>query len=187
MDNTELTKNAEQRFIENTNHFSDDIKSIRTGRASSSMLDSVMVDAYDTKMPLNQLATITVVDASLLQVTPFDPSNLENIVAAIRANQVMSLNPTDDGRLIRVPIPPLTEERRREIAKQLAAKLEEYTIKARNIRHDALNKISQLKKNKEIGEDEAKRLEKLVEESMNKSRLSLENIFKDKEKEILTL
>lgn len=187
MDITEITKQTNLKFDENLSHFGSELKAIRTGRANVQMLDGIMAEAYETKMPLNQLASLSVVDATLLQVTPFDPSNIENISTAIRSNPVMSLNPTDDGRVIRVPIPPLTEERRREIVKQLGAKLEEATIRSRNIRHEALNKLNQAKKDKSIGEDEAKRYEKLIEESMNESKKKLEQLTKDKETEILTI
>lgn len=163
------------------------LKSLRTGRANSSMLDGVVVEAYGTPMPLKQVASIVVPEAQLIQITPFDPSNLAAIATAIRNDSSLGLNPADDGRVIRVPIPPLTEERRRELAKLVGQKQEDCMIALRSARHEAIDTIDKAKKDKEIGEDEAKRLTNQVEEMMNKSRTDVERIAKDKETEIMTL
>jgi ribosome recycling factor len=106
------TKPYEARFSAAVAHFEDELKKVRTGRAHPSMLDSVLVEAYGQRMPLNQVANVTAPEAQLLTVTPFDPSNIQIIAAGIRQDQALGLNPSDDGRVIRVPIPPLTEERR---------------------------------------------------------------------------
>ena len=119
-------------------HFGDELKKIRTGRAHPDMLDGITVEAYGTQMPLNQVANITVPEPQLLQVTPFDPSQIQAIAAAIRNDQSLGFNPADDGRLIRVPVPALTEERRRQIIKQAGEKGEEARIVLRGIRQDAL-------------------------------------------------
>lgn len=167
--------------------FRDGLKTLRTGRASAAMLDGVMVEAYGTPMPLIQVATVTAPEAQLIQITPFDPANMAAITSAIRDNQSLGLNPSDDGRVIRVPVPPLTEERRRELAKQIGQKQEEAMIQFRGIRHDAMDAISQFKKDKAIGEDDAKRLEKQIDEAMNKAKTEAEAASKSKEQEILTL
>jgi len=112
----------EQRFQSTVAHFEEELKKVRTGRAHPSMLDSVLVEAYGQRMPLNQLANITAPEAQILTVTPFDPSNIQVIAAAIRADQSLGLNPSDDGRLVRVPIPALTEERRHQLVKQTSEK-----------------------------------------------------------------
>ena len=187
MDTNSITKELVAKLNETTDKFGEEIKSIRTGRANAAMLDGVTAEVYGSKMPLIQVATISAVDATLLQLTPFDPNNLEAISNAIRNNPNLSLNPTDDGRVIRVPIPALTEERRKELVKQLSSKQEEFTVRGRNARHDALNKVSQLKKDKMIGEDEASRSEKTIDEEMNKFKSKLDTLVKDKEKEILTI
>src|SRR5690606_20151231 len=109
----------------------------RTGRAHPSMLDGLMVEAYDTQMPLIQVGTVTAPEGQLLQITPFDPSNLQAIATAIRNNPSLGMNPSDDGRVVRVPIPPLNEERRREYVKVVSGKVEDAMIAMRNIRHDA--------------------------------------------------
>lgn len=168
-------------------HFQEGLKQLRTGRAHPSMLDSVMVEAYGTQMPLNQTATVTTADAQLLQITPFDPSNLQAIATAIRNNPNLGLNPTDDGRVVRVPIPPLTEERRRDLTKVVAQKQEECMVALRSVRHDAMDAISKAQKDKLVGEDDAKRLEKQVEDAMAKARADAEAITKAKEQEILTV
>jgi ribosome recycling factor len=151
------------------------------------MLDGVMVDAYGVAMPLNQVATISVPEPQLLQVTPFDPNNIQAISAAIRNNQSLGMNPADDGRVVRVPVPPLTEERRRDIVKQVSQKQEECMITLRNIRHDAMGAIDTAKKAKDISEDDAKRLEKQIDETMNSARADAEAATKAKEQEIMTV
>src|SRR3989344_9138439 len=113
----QIIDQAKSKFQQAASHFQDEIKKIRTGRAHPGMLDGVMVEAYGTPMPLIQVATISVPEAQLLQITPFDPSNLQAISAAIRDNPSLGLNPMDDGRVVRIQIPPLTEERRKEFVK----------------------------------------------------------------------
>lgn len=168
-------------------HFNEELKKVRTGRASASMLDGVMVTAYGTPMPLNQVANVTAPEAQLLQITPFDPNNLQAIAAAIRENQTLGLNPMDDGRVVRVPIPPLTEERRREYVKVVGGKMEDSMVTMRNIRHDAMDAVDKAKKDKLVGEDDAKRLEKQIDEAMAKAKAEVEAAAKAKETEIMTL
>jgi ribosome recycling factor len=187
MEPNQAVTNAQAKLTQAAVHFADTLKSLRTGRANAAMLDGVMVDAYGTQMPLNQTATISVPESQLIQITPFDPSNLGAISTAIRNKPDLGLNPADDGRVVRVPIPPLTEERRRELARQVGQKQEEAMISLRNIRHEALDAIDRAKKDKQIGEDEAKRLQAQIEEAMNKARGEIEASAKAKEQEILTV
>lgn len=168
-------------------HFTEDVKKIRTGRAHPSMLDSVRVEVYGTKMPLNQVANILAPEPSMLQVSPFDPSNVTAITAAIRADQSLGFNPSDDGRIIRVPVPPLTEERRRELVKQVAGKVEETKIALRNIRQDAIKDAKRLKDTKEISQDDQTHIEREIDKLMSVQTAQLESTAKDKEKDILTL
>lgn len=182
-----IVSDAEKKFTGSLERLQDEFKKLRTGRASAAMLDGVMVSAYGTAMPLNQVATVTAPEAQLIQISPFDPSNIQAISNAIRENQSLGLNPMDDGRVVRVPIPPLNEERRRDIVKVVGAKQEEAMIGLRNIRHDALDAISKLKKDKEIGEDDAKRVEKQIDDSMAKTKAEIESAAKAKEQEIMTL
>lgn len=187
MDAANITKQADVAFQSTLERFKQEINKLRTGRANSGMLDGVMVDAYGTVMPLNQLGTISAPEAQLLQITPFDPNNLQPIAAAIRNDQSLGFNPSDDGRVVRVVIPPLTEERRRDIAKQIGEKVEDAAVRMRSARHDAFKQIDSAKKEKQIGEDEAKRLEKSIDESMGRYRQQIEVAAKSKETEILTL
>lgn len=180
-------KPFEEKFNLAIVHFEDELKKVRTGRAHPSMLDSVQVEAYGQRMPLNQVANVTTTDAQMLTVTPFDPTNIQAITAAIRNDQSLGFNPSDDGRLVRVPIPALTEERRKQIAKQTSEKVEEARIALRNVRQDALKEVKRLKDAKEISEDDQKRHEKSVDELMSKLNSKVDELFKEKEKEILTI
>lgn len=168
-------------------HFQDELKKLRTGRAHPSMLDGIVVEAYGQPMPLIQLATITTPEAQLIQVSPFDPNNLEAIAEAIRKDQSLGMNPIDDGKIIRVPVPPLTTERRQQIVKQLGEKVEECMIAMRNARHEAMKELDQAKKDKDIGEDEHTRYAKQIDEAMARTKSDVESIAKNKESELMTL
>lgn len=184
---TQVVSDAEAKFKKAYEHFEEEIKKIRTGRAHPGMLDGVMIEAYGVQMPLNQAGNITAPEATLLQITPFDPNNLQAIVAAIRDNASLGLNPSDDGRVVRVPIPALTEERRREITKVLGTKVEDCLIAMRGVRHEAMDAINQAKKDKDIGEDEAKRVTQQIEDLMKKQQAQVDSAAKDKESEIMTV
>jgi len=187
MNPNQIVDDAKKKFDNAVEHFREELKKIRTGRAHPSMLDSVMVEAYGTEMPLSQAATVSAPEAQLLQITPFDPNNLQAISAAIRNNPSLGLNPADDGRIVRVPIPPLTEERRREIVKQLGGKVEDANISLRNIRRDAFDAVAAAKKDKQIGEDDAKRLEKQIDDAMTVVRNDIDALAKAKETDIMTV
>ena len=187
MDSGQVVTQAKAKFQQAVAHFGEELKKLRTGRAHPGMLDGVMVDAYGTQMPLIQTASITVPEPQLLQITPFDPANLQAIASGIRDNPSLGLNPMDDGRVVRVPIPPLTEERRRDFVKLLGGKVEEAMVSLRGVRHDALKSVDQAKKDKSIGEDDAKRLEKQVDDAMNQAKAGIESTAKTKETEIMTV
>lgn len=181
------TKQYEDKMKQALDFFNEDIKKVRTGRAHPSMLDGVMVMAYGSPMPLNQVSNVTAPEAQLLQITPFDPSNIQAIASAIRDNPTLGLNPSDDGRVVRVPIPALNEERRKEYVKLLSSKVEDAMVRLRGIRHDAMDIIGKAKKDKEIGEDDAKRLEKQIDDAMGRVRVDIEAAAKSKEAEIMTV
>jgi ribosome recycling factor len=187
MSPSQLVNDTKTKLTQSVERFQESLKALRTGRAQASMLQGVVVEVYGTSMPLNQVATITAPDAQLLQVTPFDPNNLEAIANAIRNNQTLGLNPADDGRVVRVPIPPLNEERRRELAKQVGSKQEDCMISLRAIRHEAISAIDDAKKDKEIGEDEAKRYKTQIETAVDEARSKVESSAKAKETEIMTV
>jgi ribosome recycling factor len=187
MNPTQVISDAKSKFDAAVQHYGEQLKGLRTGRASASMLDSVVIEAYGQSMPLNQAANVSAPEAQLLQITPFDPNNLQAIASAIRDNPSLGLNPSDDGRVVRVPVPPLTEERRREIVKQLGAKQEDAMIVLRNVRRDALDTIDRAKKDKEVGEDDAKRLSGQIEDAMKVAQSQVEAASKAKETEIMTV
>lgn len=187
MNPNQAVTDVKTKFDGAVQHYHEQLKSLRTGRASASMLDGVTVVAYGQPMPLNQVANVSAPEAQLLQITPFDPSNIQAIASAIRDNPSLGMNPSDDGRVVRVPVPALTEERRRDIVKQLGTKQEEAMISLRNIRRDALDTVDAAKKDKEIGEDDAKRLQGQVEDAMRAAQGQIESASKAKETEIMTV
>ncbi len=187
MDTSSITKQAEAAFQAANEHLVGELAKLRTGRANAAMLDGLIVEAYGSQMPLNQVATVTAPEAQLLQITPFDPNNLQAIAAAIRNNQALGFNPSDDGRVVRVVIPPLTEERRKEIARQIGDKIEEAAVRMRNARHEAFKLLDTAKKDKQMGEDDVKRAEKSIDDALNRVRQEMDAAAKAKEKEILTL
>ena len=148
------------------------------------MLRGVKVEAYGQYMPLNQVANVTVADATMLLVTPFDPSTIQAISAAIRADQTLGLNPADDGRVVRVPVPALTEERRREIVKTASAKVDEAKIGRRNVREDARK---ELKNATDLSEDVKKRAEKEIDEMTKDFSDKVDALFKEKEAEVMKI
>jgi ribosome recycling factor len=158
----------------------------RTGRASVHMLDGVSVDYYGSQMPLNQIAQVHAPEPQLITVQPFDPSSLAAIEKAIRSGE-LGLNPMNDGKLIRVPVPPLTQERRQEMVKHLNKALEEHRTAIRNIRRDGNDAIKKALKDKKITEDEEKKsldeIQKLTDDEIKK----MEEMSKAKEKEVLEL
>jgi ribosome recycling factor len=181
------TKPYEEKFELAIAHFEEELKKVRTGRSHPAMLEGIFVEVYGQKMPLNQVANITAPEPQLLQVTPFDPSNVQPIAAAIRAEQSLGFNPSDDGRIVRIPVPSLTEDRRRQLVKQTGDKVEEARIALRNIRQDALKEAKRKKENKELSEDDVKRIEKGIDDDIATYNVKIDAIFRAKEKDILTI
>lgn len=181
------TKEYEQRMDATVNHFEEELRKVRTGRAHPNMLDTLKIEAYGTQMPINQVANVTVAEAQQLLVTPFDPGQIAAITAAIRADQTLGLNPSDDGRVIRVPIPPLTEERRRQIAKQTGEKVEQAKVQLRGIRQDAIKAAKAKKDAKELSEDDLKAVENGIDDDIKTYQAKIDEMFKAKEQEILTI
>lgn len=164
--------------------FKNEMTKVRTGRAHPDMLSGIKVEAYGQYMPLKQVANVTVADATMLLVTPFDPSTIQAISAAIRADQTLGLNPADDGRVVRVPVPALTEERRREIVKTASAKVEEAKIGMRNVREGARK---ELKNATDLSEDVKKRAEKEIDEMTKDFSDKVDTLFKEKEAEVMKI
>ncbi|HSE98397.1 MAG TPA: ribosome recycling factor [Blastocatellia bacterium] len=162
------------------------LAAVRTGRASVSLLDNVTVEYYGTQMPLNQVATIHAPEPTMLTVQPFDPTQLGGIEKAIRASD-LGLNPANDGKLIRVPIPPLTEERRKQMVKVVHEVAEEHRTAVRNVRRDANDHLKKMLKDKQISEDTEKdgldQVQKLTDQHIAK----INELSDHKEKEVMTV
>lgn len=178
------TKDDKKKMESVVERFNSEMKKVRTGRAHPDMLAGIKVEAYGQFTPLNQVANVTASDATLLVVTPFDPTNIKSISEAIRGDQSLGLNPADDGRVIRVPIPALTEERRKEIVKNASAKVEEAKVAIRNIREDARKAV---KIASEMSEDIKKRAEKEIDELTKEFSDKIDAEFKAKSDEIMKL
>jgi ribosome recycling factor len=181
------TKPYEEKFNQAIARFEEELKKVRTGRAHPGQLDGIKAEVYGTPMPLNQVANISAPEPQMLQITPFDPSNITAISAAIRTDQSLGFNPSDDGRTIRVPVPPLTEERRKQLVKQTSEKVEEAKIALRNIRQDAHKEAKRKKEAKELSEDDLKRIEKDIDGNMSAANTKIDELFIIKEREILKI
>lgn len=185
MNPQQLLEQTKKKFSDVSEHFSEELKKLRTGRAHAGMLDGIVIEAYGQHMPLKQLATVSAPEPQLLQISPYDPATLQSIASAIRDDQSLGLNPVDDGRVVRIQIPPLTSERRQEIVKQLHQKVEDAMISLRQHRHDTLKTFDEAKKDKDIGEDDHKRYEKQLDDLLNAEKNRIDELTKTKEAEIL--
>jgi ribosome recycling factor len=164
--------------------FRKELAGVRTGRANVSVLDHIRVDYHGTAMPVNQLGTLSVPDPMMIVISPWDPSAVALIDKAIRTSD-LGLNPTNDGKVVRVPIPPLTEDRRRDIVKHLHKVLENHRTAVRNIRRDIKEAIENLEKEKKISEDERKRSVEELEKLTHSETKKIEDLLALKEREIL--
>ena len=175
---------ARTRMEKAVDDFRKEAATIRTGRANATLLDNVRVDYHGTPMPLNQLGSLTVPDPTMIVISPWDPSAVALIDKAIRTSD-LGLNPTNDGKVVRVPIPSLTEERRKDLVKQLHKVLENHRTAVRNIRRDIKEAIEKLEKEKKISEDEKKRSLDELEKVSHAETKKVEDLCAGKEKEIL--
>jgi ribosome recycling factor len=177
---------AKTRMEKAVDDFRKDLATLRTGRANTSLLDNVRVDYHGTPMPVNQLGTITTPEPTMIVVSPWDPSAVPLIDKAIRISD-LGLNPTNDGKVVRVPIPGLTEDRRKDIVKQLHKILENHRTAVRNIRRDLKEAIETLEKDKKISEDEKKRGLDELEKLSHAETKKIEDLSATKEKEIMSI
>ena len=182
----DITTDAEDGMKKAVESFKRDLAKIRTGRANTAMLDGIKVDYYGTPTPVNQVATVQVVDARLITVKPWEKNMIPVIDKAIRASD-LGINPVADAELVRLPIPPLTQERRKDLAKSVGKQTEESRIAVRAARRDAMDMIKDAEKDKQISEDERKQGEKKVQDLTDKYIAMVDDIAKAKEKEIMEL
>ena len=182
----DITTDTDDGMKKAVDSFKRDLQKIRTGRANTAMLDGIKVDYYGTPTPVNQVANITVVDARLITVKPWEKNMIAVIDKAIRASD-LGINPVADSELVRLPIPPLTQERRRDLAKSVGKQTEEARVAVRSARRDAMDMIKEAEKDKQITEDERKKGEKAIQDLTDKYIAQVEEIAKSKEKEIMEL
>ena len=166
--------------------FTKELTSLRTGRANANMLDLVKVDVYGQQMPINQVASITTPESRMINIQVWDLNNVNLVDSAIKKSE-LGLNPQIDGQLIRLPVPDLSEERRLEIKKVIKSMGEKCKVSIRNIRREANDDLKNLLKNKEIGEDDEKKFEKLIQTSTDDHIKVIDQRVESKEKEIMTI
>jgi len=177
---------AKTRMEKAVDDFRKELSGLRTGRANTALLDHIRVDYHGTQMPVNQLGTLSVPEATMIVVSPWDPSVVPMIDKAIRTSD-LGLNPTNDGKVVRIPIPPLNEERRKEIVKHLHKVLENHRTAIRNIRRDLKEAVEKLEKEKKVSEDDRKRAVDELEKLTHSETKKIEDLSAVKEKEILEL
>ena len=182
----DLLEDADRRMEKSVDVLKHDLATIRTGRASLSLLDNVTADYYGSQTPLNQVANLAIPEASLITITPWEPHMLEVIERAILSSD-LGLNPANDGKMLRIPIPPLTEERRKTLVKQVGKLAEEGRTAVRQVRRDVNDRLKRLLKDKEISEDDEKRALKDVQELTDGHIQHVDDLAKAKEKDLMTV
>ncbi len=182
----DILADAEKRMRNSIEALKRDLANIRTGRASTGLVEHVQVDYYGATMPLNQLATITAPEARLLVITPWDKNSIGAIEKSIQKSE-LNLNPSNDGKVVRIPIPALTEERRKDLVKLVKQRVEEDRVSIRNIRRDSINDIREMEQEKMVGEDEAKRAQEKIQTLTDRLIKEAEALGSQKEQEILTV
>jgi ribosome recycling factor len=182
----EAMAQAKTRMEKAVEDFRHDLAGLRTGRANVALLDSIRVDYHGTQMPLNQLGNLTVPDPMSIVISPWDPGALALIDKAIRSSD-LGLNPSSDGKVVRVPIPPLTEDRRKELVKHLHKVLENHRTAMRNIRRDVKEAVERLEKEKKISEDERKRSVDELDKLTHGETKKIEDLSAMKEKEVMEI
>ncbi len=182
----EEMKLLKEKMTKSVDIMKDEFSAIRAGRANPAVLDKITVDYYGTPTPIAQMAAVSVSEARVLVIQPWDASTLKNIEKAINASDI-GINPMNDGRIIRLTFPPLTEERRRDIAKEISRLAENCKVAIRSIRRDGMEKFKTMKKNSEITEDDLKNCEKQVQDLTDQFCKNIDELAKVKEKEIIEL
>ena len=180
----ELVQDAQTRMGKSVDHARTEFNTVRTGRASAALLDRISIDYYGTATPLKQLATIGVPEARMLTVQPFDPSTIRSIEKAIQESD-LGLTPSNDGKLIRLPIPQLTEERRKELVKVVRGLAEGHRVAVREIRRDAMKHLKELVDKGEVGADEERRAEDRVQKLTDEHTKHIDDLLKHKEAEVM--
>ncbi|HAM31975.1 MAG TPA: ribosome recycling factor [Deltaproteobacteria bacterium] len=179
-----LLKDTSARMERSIEAFRKELGKVRTGRASFSLLDGIKVDYYGTPTPLQQVGTLSVPESRMITVTPWDTKMIGPIEKAVQGSG-LGLNPASDGKMVRIPIPPLTEERRKELAKMVRKMAEDARVAVRNVRREAIEKLKDREKKKEISEDLVKRGQERIQKETDAHVKKVDEILKSKEQEIL--
>jgi ribosome recycling factor len=183
---SDIKKTAEQKMHKAIEAYKNDLGKVRTGRAHAGILDHVMVDYYGTPTPIPQVANVTLVDGRTIGVQPWEKKLVQAIEKAIRESD-LGLNPATQGDMVRVPMPPLTEERRKELTKVVKSEAEKYKVEVRNVRRDALAQLKEATKKKEISEDDERRAGDDIQKLTDKHVAEIDKLLEGKEKEIMTV
>jgi ribosome recycling factor len=179
-----ISGDLKRRMEQSVTDFQANLAATRTGRASVHMLDQIRVDYYGAPTPINQLAQVSSPEAQLILISPWDPTVLKEIEKAIRTSD-LGLNPLTDGKVVRVPVPPMTEERRRDVCKHINKVLEEHRTAVRNVRRDGNDALKKLAKDKKISEDDEKRALEEIQKLTNDEILRMEELSRKKEAEVM--
>ncbi len=182
----EVIAKSEERMKRRLAHLGEDYAAIRAGRANPAVLDKIMVDYYGAPTPINQLAAVSITEARTLMIQPWDASVLRSIERAIQSSD-LGINPQNDGKSLRIIFPPLTEDRRREIVKELSKMAEETKVSVRNVRRDAVEKVKAMKKNGELTEDDLKKAEKKIQELTDRYVKEIDSTLEKKQKEVMSI
>ncbi len=182
----EVFETTEYKMSRSVDHLEEEYAAVRAGRANPAVLDKIMVDYYNTPTPINQLAAVSVSEARVLVIQPWDATVLKGIEKAIQTSE-LGVNPQNDGRIIRLVFPPLNEERRKELAKEISKMAEEAKVAIRAVRRDAIDKLKEMKKAGDITEDDLKQAEKKAQTLTDRYIENVEGCFSRKEKEILEI
>lgn len=181
-----VTKECSEKMKKRIDHFVNELASIRAGRANPAVLDKVLVDYYGVPTAINQMAAVSVSESRILVIQPWDKTSLKAIEKAILASDI-GINPSNDGEKIRMEFPKLTEERRKELSKDIKKIGEDTKVNVRNIRRDYIDKVKAMKKSSEITEDDLKVIEKEIQDATDKSCSEIDTLVKKKEEEVMSI
>lgn len=182
----ETISKTESRMEKRLSHLADDYAAIRAGRANPAVLDKIMVDYYGAPTPINQLAAVSITEARTLMIQPWDASVLRSIEKAVQTSD-LGINPQNDGKALRIVFPPLTEDRRKEIVKEVSKMAEESKVSVRNVRRDAVEKVKTMKKNGALTEDDLKKAEKKIQDLTDKFVKEIDKMAEKKQKEVMAI
>ena len=182
----EIIKESQRRMSQAVEFLKRGLDTIRTGRATPSLVENIPIDYYGTPTPLKQLASLSAPEAQLILVQPYDKNSIREIEKAIQSSS-MGFNPANDGNIIRIPIPPLSQDRRKELAKSVGKMVEESKVAVRNVRRDGIEKLKNLQRNKKISEDQGKRAEADLQKQTSSHTSTMDTLYEQKSADLMTV